>query len=863
MTVHKVLQRGWLDLAWDKGGIVRKWVILDNGVLWIHSDNADPAAEQVLPLHDAEVRFPESPSLEEAPEIAVVLGAGVTGRSRRLRLRPASSEEYRDWTTAMLEAAQLWHVRRQMAFQAVLPPVAGAPSRLPRFMRPASTTTRSPSSPAEGRLQLLSALTHFLEQAGELRERTRRAVTRAQHAQDDDENLPRFLRRAIADAVEKIWRACTRARACADVVGINGRPDDLAVYDAAIILREAVDAFVTHCSLLRDLQAMLTTVGSTAPEDPLPFMPLRCLSMVRDALFELGALIHAPEEKAKQRAALAAVDATLQRCWTELSKRPLDQDLAAHMSAVPAATASSTPTKPATPAKTKKGAGVVEKRALATSPPSPPSSPCLSFKGSTSVRRLASRLHRDVVRTSVRRARKRARTEGQALLPDQTLDDSLEHIEMTAMTADAAAPSSPSSGEDAPEHVKQCTEAAPPEVSVPVTPSLAAPRPRLANSVGALFGCDTSNFSPRPPRRWQDPALLRRRRLVCSVADCDMDTGDDDVFEPPAPQGHNGDGHGDQVKTKEPPTDMFGEPQPPPRAGRLQRQHSVKDKDLRDLSVPVTPATPNGGGRRALWCETQEVQRSGLLDRLNTAESALQEAKFEVLSSEESYLRSLDMLAHRVAAMDALQDGCLIADHERDAVTKFLDAARACSMRFASALRAQWCQDVMMRGLCTLVHKEAVPGACLQQYVHIVSLQPRAASVLAKIGSVEATQLVPLLSLPAQRASRLPLLLAAILRRLDQRTSEAVICRAALDRLNQIVFECNEALRRAEQTERMVQLGRMLRVEKSPSRKSSWSERKNSVIIRAKSFFVKSNNRIGTKTNKILTSTSSMLHLTK
>lgn len=53
---------------------------------------------------------------------------------------------------------------------------------------------------------------------------------------------------------------------------------------------------------------------------------------------------------------------------------------------------------------------------------------------------------------------------------------------------------------------------------------------------------------------------------------------------------------------------------------------------------------------------------------------------------------------------------------------------------------------------------------------------------------MEASQMVPLLSLPAQRASRLPLLLAAILRRLDQRTSEAVICRAALDRLNQVSF---------------------------------------------------------------------------
>ncbi len=55
-------------------------------------------------------------------------------------------------------------------------------------------------------------------------------------------------------------------------------------------------------------------------------------------------------------------------------------------------------------------------------------------------------------------------------------------------------------------------------------------------------------------------------------------------------------------------------------------------------------------------------------------------------------------------------------------------------MRFVSALRALWSLDVMMRGLCTLMHKEAMPGASLQQYLQIVSLQPRAASVLGKIG---------------------------------------------------------------------------------------------------------------------------------
>ncbi|XP_026285778.1 uncharacterized protein LOC113211581 isoform X2 [Frankliniella occidentalis] len=858
---QKVLpNKGWLDLAFDGGGFNRKWTILDNGVLWVYRDSQDGrAAEHVLPLHDAEVHFPQSSTPTSTPTTEALIlhvSLGTGPRSQRFSIRTATGEEYRRWTSAMLEAAQLWHARRQMAFMAVLPAAAA----------PGAGRAGQASGLAEGRRLLVQGLSLFLVQVGELRTRTRRAVTRNQrHDQDDREpgadlNLPRFLRRAIADAVDKIWRACGRAYACADVLDGGENADPLAIYDAVLILREAGDAFVTYCSLLRDLQAMLRDGQETRPDDSLPFSPLRCMSALRDTLFSLCPLIDVPEEECRQRAALAAMDATLQRCLAELSKRPLDQ-----------AVAGSTPTaggeRDARNAPDEVDAHMerTSSRGSSTS-----LSNCVPFMGSPGVRRLASRLQRDVVRTSVRRARKRARTEGQALLPDQRLDDSLENaadaadaeaLEMTVLTTVSPNPS------ESPEVVEMdVTSPAPTKPQTPV----GVPVQRMARSVGGTLAANVM-YSPRNAvrRGWQDPALLRRRRLICSAADCDLagdnmeqDDDDDEVFVKPDVPPLRREAH--EVKEKNAvqeerrDDDTFDED-----SGRFEGRAPSAREDLGVLDIPVTPATPNGGGRRALWCETQEVQRSGLLDRLNTAESALQEAKFEVLSSEESYLRSLDVLAHRMQAIEALQDPSVISDQDRDAVSKFLDTARACSMRFVSALRALWSLDVMMRGLCTLMHKESMPGASLQQYVLMVSLQPRAASVLGKIGSMEARQMVPLLSLPAQRASRLPLLLAAILRRLDQRTSEAVICRAALDRLNQIVFECNEALRRAEQTERMAELGRMLGVEKSASsKKLSWSERKNNVLGRAKSFFHKSNNRFGTKTNKILTSTSSMLHLT-
>lgn len=47
---------------------------------------------------------------------------------------------------------------------------------------------------------------------------------------------------------------------------------------------------------------------------------------------------------------------------------------------------------------------------------------------------------------------------------------------------------------------------------------------------------------------------------------------------------------------------------------------------------------------RKLWCELPEVIESGVLDKLSDEERKLQEAIFEVISSEATYLRSLDVL---------------------------------------------------------------------------------------------------------------------------------------------------------------------------------------------------------------------------
>ena len=74
--------------------------------------------------------------------------------------------------------------------------------------------------------------------------------------------------------------------------------------------------------------------------------------------------------------------------------------------------------------------------------------------------------------------------------------------------------------------------------------------------------------------------------------------------------------------------------------------------------LPVPPGVPGAPGQpkqnqleiarqlsqRKLWCEQPEVITSGILMSLSDEEKKLQEAMFEVISSEATYLRSLDVL---------------------------------------------------------------------------------------------------------------------------------------------------------------------------------------------------------------------------
>ena len=66
------------------------------------------------------------------------------------------------------------------------------------------------------------------------------------------------------------------------------------------------------------------------------------------------------------------------------------------------------------------------------------------------------------------------------------------------------------------------------------------------------------------------------------------------------------------------------------------------------------------------------------------------------------------------------------------------------------------------------------------------------------------------LMLPMQRITRLPLLIQAILSRLDKTSEEHRNCKEALETLNRLVKDCNESARSMERMEELLILSQQL-----------------------------------------------------
>lgn len=229
-------------------------------------------------------------------------------------------------------------------------------------------------------------------------------------------------------------------------------------------------------------------------------------------------------------------------------------------------------------------------------------------------------------------------------------------------------------------------------------------------------------------------------------------------------------------------------------------------------------------GHRTLWCQTPQVINNGLLQRLSTDEKKVQEAKFEILTSEASYLNSLRVLKNEFLDESSFNE--FLTPVERDKLFGGIPGVLQASEQFLAELETVWRQDPMLHGLSDLLLKYA--EKCLDIYVAYCSNQVSIDTTLKNLkmrkgskftetvsqiearSTCQSLSLHSFLMLPMQRITRLPLLADAVLSKLPIEHDDRSQWEKILSSLSYVVAECNEGASAAAKEMEMENLTRKL-----------------------------------------------------
>ncbi|XP_055384121.1 putative uncharacterized protein DDB_G0282133 [Condylostylus longicornis] len=223
---------------------------------------------------------------------------------------------------------------------------------------------------------------------------------------------------------------------------------------------------------------------------------------------------------------------------------------------------------------------------------------------------------------------------------------------------------------------------------------------------------------------------------------------------------------------------------------------------------------PKCGPSRTLWSEIPEVVNSQILSTLTSQEKRLQEAKFEILTSEASYLKSLNLLRTHFMNHPAFRDANILNPSDRKTLFSYLVPVHECSDRLLCDLESCWQDNIMLIGLSRSIFKNA--EKYFHVYISFCEHQGKMDRTLRRLKEQKSAfnqildtlekdpvcyglNLHSFLMLPMQRITRLPLLIDAVFSKVKTDDSEYESWKMTLAILNKIVLQCNEAANRCEQ----------------------------------------------------------------
>uniref|UniRef100_A0A8P4K5G7 Rho guanine nucleotide exchange factor (GEF) 19 n=1 Tax=Dicentrarchus labrax TaxID=13489 RepID=A0A8P4K5G7_DICLA len=272
----------------------------------------------------------------------------------------------------------------------------------------------------------------------------------------------------------------------------------------------------------------------------------------------------------------------------------------------------------------------------------------------------------------------------------------------------------------------------------------------------------------------------------------------------------------------------------------IQRQQGkepgTEEEGLRDEGSDGTPSPSNlspsssfrssRGSAFALWQDIPDVRCSGQLDNFSNEERKLQEAKFELVTSEASYIRSLTIAVDHFMLSQELAE-CLGAQDKQWLFSK-LPEVKDVSERFLQDLEHRLEEDILRFDVCDIVleHCPALRRVYLpyvtnqayqeQTYQRLLHENPRFPGILARLEEDPVCQRLPLTSfliLPFQRITRLKMLVENILKRTTPGSRDEDTATKAFNELKKIIKECNSSVQSMKRMEELIHLNKKIHFE--------------------------------------------------
>ncbi|XP_041061495.1 ephexin-1, partial [Carcharodon carcharias] len=241
------------------------------------------------------------------------------------------------------------------------------------------------------------------------------------------------------------------------------------------------------------------------------------------------------------------------------------------------------------------------------------------------------------------------------------------------------------------------------------------------------------------------------------------------------------------------------------------------------ISQPVNLSQRTNNLGMKLWQNLEKVRNSTVLSTLSRKEIKLQEAMFELVTSEASYYKSLEILVFHFMKSEQLSEA--LSPIEKHHIFSNILDIKAVSERFFRDLEHRIEEDIVISDVCDIVYEHTVnhfnvyiPYVTNQSYQEAAyrramesNLQFR--NVMAELEKDPKCRGLPFpsfLILPFQRITRLKLLVQNILKTAEEESKRESTAVNAHKELEKVIKECSERVKKMGRTEQLINFEKKL-----------------------------------------------------